>query len=338
MEKKERKSSCWSCKSLDVQRWGKRDNKQRFRCNNCGLYFTSENHGVKNSNEQVWFRHWVIDRQTLKSISAASGISKRSLQRKFDGYLKEYPRWIIPKYKIVNLVIDGTYFSNKICLFVYRESTLKLTMLYRTTTEEYAEEICEDLVNILKLGVIIESITCDGNKAILKAINGTNKWIKKYNKENDSLHKPIVIQRCLVHVMRYSLSCLRKEHKSVEGRRLRAICMTICKIDSQVKEELFQNALEFWFNDNKSYVTQLSQSKSGKPRRTHTEIYKAYMALKRALPNMFHYLKNKKIPHTTNAIESYFSHLKSDIEFHRGLSIKHFKSFLKWYVFFKNDC
>ncbi|MEI3423307.1 MAG: hypothetical protein V8R91_20900 [Butyricimonas faecihominis] len=42
-------------------------------------------------------------------------------------YLNRYPCWVIPEYRLVNLVVDGTYFSNKICLFIYRENELKET-------------------------------------------------------------------------------------------------------------------------------------------------------------------------------------------------------------------
>lgn len=34
-------------KSLDVIRWGKQSNKQRFKCKNCGLLFTD------NRSEQI---------------------------------------------------------------------------------------------------------------------------------------------------------------------------------------------------------------------------------------------------------------------------------------------
>jgi transposase-like protein len=67
MQKHERKTRCWACSSLFVQRWGKQLGRQRFKCNHCGIYFTSENPGVKQNNELIWFRNWVIERQTLSS-------------------------------------------------------------------------------------------------------------------------------------------------------------------------------------------------------------------------------------------------------------------------------
>ncbi len=337
MKKSQRKTRCWACSSMDVQRWGKRNGHQRFRCNNCGIYFTSENKGVRKSNELVWFRKWVIERQTLPLISRDSGLSVSSLQRKFYEYLKEYPRWHIPPSRIVHLVIDGTYFTNKICLFVYRENDIQETLLYRTTTGEYASEIYEDLINIMQVGIIIESVTCDGHKSAISAITKCNKWILKRNKLDKTDIQPIVIQRCLVHIQRGCLDYIKKDHKSIAGHRLRSIVMTLCKIDTNEKKLLFTDAFEFWFLDNKEYIMQMSESESGRRWRTHKDLYSAYRLIVNALPNMFHYLENSQIPSTTNCIESYFSHLKETISFHRGLSHSHFRNFVRWYVFFRNE-
>ena len=112
-----------------------------------------------------------------------------------------------------NLVVDGTYFSNKICLFIYRENELKETLLYRTTSGEYADEIYQDLINIMSLGIVIESVTCDGHKSIIRAIKDANKWIKRYNKEHGTNHGPILVQRCLVHVQRGCLAYLKKDQR-----------------------------------------------------------------------------------------------------------------------------
>ena len=337
MGKRDRKTRCWACLSLDVQKWGKQLGKQRFKCNNCGIYFTSENKGVTKSNEQVWFRKWIIERQTLPLLSRDSGLSVSTLQRKFYEYLKDYPSWSIPQCKVVNLVIDGTYFTNKICLFVYRENNIQETLLYRTTTGEYACEIYEDLINIMQVGIIIQSVTCDGHKSAISAINKCNKWIIKHNKINRTNIQNIVIQRCLVHIQRGCLDYLKKDHQSVAGRRLRRIAMTICKIDTFEKKRLFIEAFRFWFFDNEKYIMQMSESESGRKWRTHKDLYSAYRLIINAIPDMFHYLDNSKIPPTTNCMESYFSHLKETISFHRGLSHSHFRNFVRWYVYFRNN-
>ncbi len=335
--KKERKTRCWACKSLDVQRWGKQLGRQRFRCNNCGILFSSENDGVRRSNEMVWFRKWIIERQTIALISRDSGISVRTLKRKFYDYLTQYPQWNIPKERAVHIVLDGTYFNDDVCLLVYLDNELKDALLYRTTTGEYTEQIQEDLINIMRAGIIIASVTSDGKSTILKAIKEANKWIRKQNKENKTEVQLIVSQRCLVHVQRNCLDKLKQGHQSIEGQRLRKIAMTICKINSNEKRNLFINAFNHWFNENYDYITEYYYNSTGKKQRVHEDLFSAYYGINRALPSMFHYLDDQKIPSTTNSMEGYFSHLKLDIGFHRGLSLEHFRNFVRWYVFLKNQ-
>ena len=120
MEKSSRKARCWSCQSTDTIKWGKQSGKQRYRCLHCGIYFTIKNEPVKRTNELIWFKKWVIYRQTLESISRDSGLSTRTLRRKFSVYLNRYPCWVIQEYRLVNLGVGGTSFNYKICFLIYR--------------------------------------------------------------------------------------------------------------------------------------------------------------------------------------------------------------------------
>ncbi|MCH7407663.1 transposase, partial [Belliella aquatica] len=62
-----------------------------------------------------------------------------------------------------------------------------------------------------------------------------------------------------------------------------------------------------------------------------------FSVLKSALPNLFEYLENQRIPKSTNGLESFFGHLKINLNVHRGLSTQNRKSFLRWYLYFKNS-
>jgi hypothetical protein len=73
---KTRKFRSRSCQSLDVIKWGKQGGKQRFKCKNYGVLSTRLNKGVVFSNRFVWFREWIIGKQTLEQISLKSGYSK----------------------------------------------------------------------------------------------------------------------------------------------------------------------------------------------------------------------------------------------------------------------
>ena len=98
----------------------------------------------------------IIHKQTISEISKLSGYSTRQLHRRFDEYLENYPRCEIQRRESVNLLIDGTWFPNQMCLVVYRDETIKRTIFYRVTDNEWEDELVEDLLNLISLGIKIE--------------------------------------------------------------------------------------------------------------------------------------------------------------------------------------
>ncbi len=91
--------------------------------------------------------------------------------------------------------IDGTYFK-QVCQINYQDHHSNHTQLIRFSDEERYEKIKEDLQNLLRLDLKIESITVDEQKGILKAIREVLIETK--------------IQRCLVHIQRQSIIWLTK--------------------------------------------------------------------------------------------------------------------------------
>ena len=96
-------------------------------------------------------KHYYLSKDTFDKISLESGYSKSTLQRYFAKMLSKAPVLEFSSTDEIYLVIDGTYFSNDICLVVYRNFHLKSTQLYRMTDGEHFEEIAEDLHNLLNL-------------------------------------------------------------------------------------------------------------------------------------------------------------------------------------------
>ena len=89
----------------------------------------------------------------------------------FNIYLDKAPSFDIKRKGKAHLLIDGTYFHNNLCLVLYYDCDIKYVQLHRLTDRERYEEVKEDLFNLEHLGVQIESITCDGHKAVLKVEN-----------------------------------------------------------------------------------------------------------------------------------------------------------------------
>ena len=264
------------------------------------------------------------NRYTFEQLSDESGYSIRTLKTYFHQFLSTPPQLKFYPTESLHLLIDGTYFSQDICLIVYRDNRIKFTQLYRISTGEHYEEIKEDLENLLKLGVQISSITCDGHRAILKAIK--------------NVCKDVVLQRCLVHVQRECRLWLTLQPKTTEGLELLQIVNQLHKIKTEEQHQWWLKQLYDWHEHHKLFITEKSFSTT-----THRFWYKHKMVrrsfshLKNALPNMFCFLQNKNIPKSTNGLESFFGHLKSHVLLHRGLTPQHRKSFIKWYLYFKNE-
>ena len=134
----------------------------------------------------MWFRKWIMERQVYQYLVRDIGMSQSSIQRLFKFYLKSPPENLICSKGNVHLLIDGTYFSNGLCLVLYYDYDIQYVQLFRETSDEKFKEIKEDLENLKKLGVDVYSVTCDGHKAIIKAVS--------------KVFPNAMIQRCLVHI------------------------------------------------------------------------------------------------------------------------------------------
>ena len=209
-------------------------------------------------------------------------------------------------------------------MLCYQDHDDGYTQLIRFSDGEHYSEIKEDLDNLIKLGVQIESITTDGHKSILKAI-------KKSVPE-------VVVQRCLVHIQRMCLLWLTRFPRHLAGAELRHLVLMLMRIKTDNDRLYWTAELELWHERHKTYLQEKTINQvSGRYWYTHKLLRRSYFTIKRALPNMFHYLSNPAIPSTTNGIEGFFSHLKNHLDLHRGLTVQHRIDFIKWYVYLSND-
>lgn len=308
---------------MDVIRWGKRDGKQRFKCKNCGVFYTRNRPEQRVENRFIWFRKWVLERQTYRTLSRDSGLSIRSLQRTFYLFLERAPEVKILKHSCIHLRIDATYFK-QFCLLCYQDHDLGYTQLIRFSDREHYHQIKEDLDNLIKLGLHIESITTDGHKSALKAIRKSM--------------PDVIIQRCLVHIQRMCLLWLTRFPRHEAGIELRRLVLLLLKIKTNNDRLHWIQQLEAWHVRHKVYLAEKTVNhQTGRYWYTHKLLRRSYYTIKRALPNMFHYLSNPAIPRTTNGIEGFFSHLKNHLDLHRGMTTQHRINFIKWYVYLSND-
>lgn len=285
--------------------------------------FTNNRKEQKLNNRFIWFKKWVLERQTYKTLARDSSYSIDTLQRTFYALLEKAPKIKIIKREAVNLRMDATYFSS-FCLVAYQDHYDGYTQLIRFSDGEHYVEIKEDLDNLIKLGIRLESITTDGHKSILKAIKKSLPDVK--------------VQRCLVHIQRMCLLWLTRYPRHEAGQQLRQLVLQLLKIKTDNDRLFWTRELKAWHHKYKAYINEKTyKSQTGRFWYTHKMLRRSYQSINRALPNMFHYIDHPQIPNTTNGIEGYFSHLKNHLDLHRGLTPKNRVNFIKWYVYFSNE-
>lgn len=177
---------------------------------------------------------------------------------------------------------------------------------------------------MLSLGITIESITCDGHRSILKAVRKTC--------------KEVMLQRCLVHIQRECKIWLTQNPKSEAGLSLLAIVKRLSQIRTHHEAQHWMREIVDWHTHYQTFVQEKSYSKTtGRYWYKHKLVRRCFIMIKNALPNMFQYLFNDHVPKSTNGLESFFGHLKSHLLLHRGMTKEHRKSFIKWYIYFRNN-
>lgn len=272
----------------------------------------------------VWFEHWVRDKQSISQISKKSGYSERTLKNYFYKVLPTCPTREIQKREKVNLLIDGTYFTNKVCLLLYRDNNIKMTILYRLTKGETLRDLKEDLQAIKNIGIKIESVTCDGHSNIIKAVR--------------EVCPGAIIQRCTFHITNEICLWLTKKPKSEAAQEQRELVGHLSKIDNHKEAQLWLRAFRDWHTKYRDYINEKSvDEQTGRWWYTHKMLHRSASHIIRAIPYMFNYTRYANVPKTSNSIEAFFGHLKDNLRLHRGLSKLHFKDFVKWYLFLQSN-
>ncbi len=264
-----------------------------------------------------------MQKDTFEVLVKESGYSKSKLQRIFRHYLSSAPTFIIHQKLRLYLIVDGTYFTEGLCLIIYYDSQLKYSLLYRFSSNEYYREIREDMENFKKLGIDISAVTCDGKKAIIRAV--------------EKVYPSAIIQRCTVHVQRMVRLWLTRRPKLQASRELRYLVGLLHHIRGIVEQHMWIIAFEKWYKRHQQIIEEkVLHRPTGRWWYKHRPLRRSAVMVKKAVADMFHFIGDKNIPKSTNGLDSYFGHLKLNLNVHRGLSKKNRQAFILWYLHLKS--
>jgi hypothetical protein len=105
------------------------------------------------------------------------------------------------------------------------------------------------------------------------------------------------LQRCLVHQQKDCRIWLTKNPKSNAGFDLKRISSKLHKINRHYELGLWLMEVQKWEENYKDYINQKSYNpETERYWYTHKMVRWFFMAIRRALPNMLHYLDSPNIP------------------------------------------
>jgi len=217
---------------------------------------------------------------------------------------------------IYYLVFDGTYFHKDGCLALFMNNVSGKPIQATYIKRENYENVLPIIIKMRDNGLNPIAITTDGHPSVLRALK--------------ELWPATILQRCLFHIQNQGLMWLRTFPKSDSGKELRSLYATIARIHCVEEMVTFKINYNKWCLKHNKYIYSLPSNLVA-----FKDLKRAMSLVNNALPNMFHFIKDKNIASTTNILEGFFSQLKHQYRNHRGLSENHKISYLKWFCYFK---
>jgi hypothetical protein len=289
-----------------VSKYGLQNGNQRYKCANCKRVFIG---GLRIDPNLIWIEY-TEGKQTYKQLAFKYNCSVKTIQRKLDTVN-------VAKNSIfsntVNLLMDTTYFGKQFGVMVFKDSLSGQILYTQFVKQETNLLYLLGIKEIVKRGIKIQAIICDGRKGLIKTFND------------------VPVQMCQFHQIAIIRRYLTKKPKMQASIELWNITMILAKTD----KESFEGALCSWHSKWIDFLNERKIDELGKKRYIHRRLRSAYRSLKSNLPWLFTWYDNMQlnIPNTTNGIDGHFSDLKNKLRNHNGLSVERKMKFIN--EFFK---
>ena len=177
------------------------------------------------------------------------------------------------------------------------------------------------LSRLHELGYVVESVTSDKHGSLVSSVK--------------TIFPEIPHQYCTVHIQRRCQSLLTKNPETQAGKDLLEVVLFINRIRTHNDKEIFLRWLKRYEKRYQAFINQRTYSLDPYSEKrwwyTHKNLRTAFRHLRSSTDNMFHYLNNPNIPKDTNGLEVEFSHLKTKLRAHCGLTRERRARFIRWY-------
>lgn len=306
-----------------MQRWGSTTcGNSRFRCGACAVSVTRQR---PDNAERAWragFVEWLVQGVSQRSVARHYGITPRALRDRFHRYWAVAPQPLLPAAPVHGIIFDGTSVMKHQRVVLVAQDSQRRKPIGWMFAERESYESWWRLLNAPQFITLQPRFAvCDGQKGLLKALRAV--W------------PDIVIQRCLLHVVRQARLWLTQHPKTSTGQELLRLVRALPTVRTKRQRRRWQRAYRHWRRRHDSFLKQRTYHPT-EPKRwwyTHRKLRAVRSLLSNSLPDLFCYIRYPDIPRTTNHVEGGVnSRLKDLYRRHRGLSLHRKTILTAWYL------
>lgn len=252
---------------------------------------------------------YLVGKQTYRQLADRYGCSMKTIQRIIDRAETERRSEFPP---VANVVMDTTYFGRGFGVMVFKNSMDGAILLKKYVRNETVKDYVDGVAEIVRRGIIVQSIVCDGRRGVVQAF------------------PDIPVQICQFHQIKTVTRYLTKKPKMEASKELRRLSLSLV----ESSEADFTHKLDCWLSKWEPVLNERSVSEiTGKTFYTHKPLRSAYRSIRNNLFHLFEceHWKELDVPNTTNCLDGQFSDLKNKLRNHNGLSIGRKKKLIDSY-------
>ncbi|OGF79539.1 hypothetical protein A2926_01140 [Candidatus Giovannonibacteria bacterium RIFCSPLOWO2_01_FULL_44_40] len=217
-------------------------------------------------------------------------------------------------------MLDGTTISKQTALIVAYDTISNQPLAWSFVSRERFASWHPLLIRISS-HYQPRAIVSDGQKGLLKASKSVFP---------DTLH-----QRCIAHIIRLSLAWLTRNPQTFAGQELRVLVRALARTKTFSDAHRWRDSFAIWNTQHESFLKEKSVNPlTGRRWYTHRKLRAVRSLILRALPNMFLFVADPRIPNTTNVVEGGINApLAELLHRHRGITEQQKKALVTRFLY-----
>lgn len=279
-----------------------------YKCKDCHRQFLG---GQRREKSQV-ITDYIDGKQTLEQLAKKYNVSERTIRRDLENM-----RFVRKKAKDkdVTIQLDTTYWGKDFGLMVIKDALRNKVLWHKYVRYESISQYMEGVNWLKSQGFRIYGAVIDGIRGLAQALY------------------PIPVQMCQFHQILITRRYLTQNPDIEASIRLLELVKNITKMD----KENFVRAFNEWHEQYKDVLNERVHDKRIKrqaPPYMRPRLRSAYLSLKRNMARLWTFADypDAGIPKTNNAIEGFFSDIKSKLRAHRGISKRNRRKLIDEYI------